>query len=248
VATGSDLGELIVWPLAGRATWSVQADARIVNCVAPHPTCAVLAVSGIDDTVKWVQWGVPDPAVSVRPRASLWSAMAFGDNDDDDDDDDLDDELDGDLLDEWGEAGPDGDNDDEDGDEDDGDADAGENSEGSSMEASGPSDRGSRGHVQGDRAGEADEAAAATEAAEQPSRVARVLSRRLTAQIQRSRILARLIRIAAQAQAAQRRAQGAGAASAETREEEEEEEEDDDEEESKQSEGPEAQGAGQSDQ
>ena len=53
VATGGDCGRLYLWSaVSGRLVYRAQADGSIVNCVAPHPSLPLVAVSGIDDSIK----------------------------------------------------------------------------------------------------------------------------------------------------------------------------------------------------
>jgi WD repeat-containing protein 42A len=53
VATGGDCGSLFIWSTrSGRLVRQLVADRAVVNCVSPHPLLPLLAVSGIDDSVK----------------------------------------------------------------------------------------------------------------------------------------------------------------------------------------------------
>lgn len=63
IIAGSDDGIFFIWNRQTtnivRAMWG---DASIVNCVQPHPSCCLLATSGIDPVVKL--WS-PLPEVSL---------------------------------------------------------------------------------------------------------------------------------------------------------------------------------------
>lgn len=66
VVSGSDDGNFFVWDSHTAELLGIwQGDGSVVNVVVPHPTLPVLAVSGIDDTVKL--FGPVD--VPVRPIA-----------------------------------------------------------------------------------------------------------------------------------------------------------------------------------
>lgn len=53
VATGGDCGHLFVWRNRdGALVQKLRADGSICNCVAPHPVLPLVAVSGIEHTVK----------------------------------------------------------------------------------------------------------------------------------------------------------------------------------------------------
>lgn len=53
IVAGSDEGSLFIWETETTNLVRVmQADSSIVNCLQPHPTCCMLATSGIDPVVK----------------------------------------------------------------------------------------------------------------------------------------------------------------------------------------------------
>lgn len=58
VATGGDCGGLFIWETAtGALLQRHAADARIVNCVAPHPKLHVVCTSGVANEIE--VWGAP---------------------------------------------------------------------------------------------------------------------------------------------------------------------------------------------
>ena len=62
VATGGDCGNVYLWGThSGRLLYRGRGDASIVNCVCPHPSLPLLAVSGIDDDIKLFGLGEPRP-------------------------------------------------------------------------------------------------------------------------------------------------------------------------------------------
>ena len=66
VACGSDDGCLYMWQTRTAAPLrSIRADKTVVNCVAPHPSLPVVAVSGIDSSVKLL--GLPANYETKRP-------------------------------------------------------------------------------------------------------------------------------------------------------------------------------------
>jgi WD40 repeat protein/tetratricopeptide (TPR) repeat protein len=70
VATGGDCGRVYLWAVeSGRLVYREKGDSNIVNCVAPHPSLPILAVSGIDDDVKLFGLGDPRPSSLKRNAA-----------------------------------------------------------------------------------------------------------------------------------------------------------------------------------
>ena len=70
VATGGDCGRVYVWGrVSGRLVYRERGDGSIVNCVAPHPSLPLLAVSGIDDDIKLFGLG---EARAVGAAAPAW--------------------------------------------------------------------------------------------------------------------------------------------------------------------------------
>ena len=63
VATGGDCGRMYLWgATSGRLVYRRRGDASIVNCVAPHPSLPLIAVSGIDSDIKLFGLGEGRPA------------------------------------------------------------------------------------------------------------------------------------------------------------------------------------------
>jgi WD40 repeat protein len=53
VASGSDDGNVFIWRKATRVVHEVlEGDGSVVNVVEPHPHLPIIAVSGMDTTVK----------------------------------------------------------------------------------------------------------------------------------------------------------------------------------------------------
>jgi WD repeat-containing protein 42A len=79
VASGGDCGHVFVWDrLTGETLLKARGDSCIVNCVAPHPSLPLLAVSGIDSSVKLFTPGDVRPADKSRAGASLSPAGWVG--------------------------------------------------------------------------------------------------------------------------------------------------------------------------
>jgi WD40 repeat protein/TolA-binding protein len=63
IATGCDSGNLFIWDRAtARCVQVLKADDSVVNSIAPHPFLPVMAVSGIDSSIKIIA-----PAAHARP-------------------------------------------------------------------------------------------------------------------------------------------------------------------------------------
>jgi len=105
VATGGDCGRIYLWGAhSGRLVYRRRGDASIVNCVAPHPSLPLIAVSGIDSDIKIFGLGEQGrpaelrsagPSKSGRPSSSflrdglsLSARRSRRDSFHDDDDDD----------------------------------------------------------------------------------------------------------------------------------------------------------------
>ena len=81
VATGGDCGRLYVWGTqSGRLVYRAQGDGSIVNCVCPHPSLPLVAVSGIDDDIKLFGLGDARQATLLRsgPRKATQPEAARG--------------------------------------------------------------------------------------------------------------------------------------------------------------------------
>eukprot|EP00310_Coccolithus_braarudii_P012396 CAMPEP_0183348976 /NCGR_PEP_ID=MMETSP0164_2-20130417/13305_1 /TAXON_ID=221442 /ORGANISM="Coccolithus pelagicus ssp braarudi, Strain PLY182g" /LENGTH=709 /DNA_ID=CAMNT_0025520643 /DNA_START=5 /DNA_END=2137 /DNA_ORIENTATION=+ len=80
IATGGDCGNLYIWhTVSAKQVLKVRADACIVNCLAPHPSLPLLAVSGIDSDVKLFSLGDSRPAdADARQSGASFSRTACG--------------------------------------------------------------------------------------------------------------------------------------------------------------------------
>lgn len=54
IAAGSDCGSLFIWERnSGALIKGFKADNNILNCVQPHPSCCLLATSGIERVIRF---------------------------------------------------------------------------------------------------------------------------------------------------------------------------------------------------
>ncbi|VDQ06463.1 unnamed protein product [Trichobilharzia regenti] len=61
ILSGSECGHLIGWDrVTGKPVIAIKADASVVNRIIPHPQLPIIAVSGIDRSIKIIE---PDPNV-----------------------------------------------------------------------------------------------------------------------------------------------------------------------------------------
>ncbi|KXS19613.1 WD40 repeat-like protein [Gonapodya prolifera JEL478] len=93
VMSGADDGKLYVWRRGSPIpAFTIPSDRHVLNCVLPHPTLPVIALSGIDNTIKIAAPG--------EKRAGAGGSVGAGDGEDEgedganDDEDSEDDESD----------------------------------------------------------------------------------------------------------------------------------------------------------
>lgn len=74
VTSGSDGGVFLIWSREGRPLFIGRSDNHVVNCVIENPRMPVIAVSGIDSTIKL--WEPTDPS-NVVAAANRWRALSL---------------------------------------------------------------------------------------------------------------------------------------------------------------------------
>ncbi|KAI8924089.1 WD40-repeat-containing domain protein [Entophlyctis helioformis] len=82
VASGSDDGSAYIWnKKTGRIVQLLHGDSDVVNVIAQHPTLPVIAVSGIDDTVKLFEPLRPLEGQDLPVESEHWDARLGFDSD-----------------------------------------------------------------------------------------------------------------------------------------------------------------------
>ncbi|KAJ3336721.1 DDB1- and CUL4-associated factor 6 [Gonapodya sp. JEL0774] len=90
VMSGADNGKLFVWHRSSSAPlFTFPADRRVLNCVVPHPTLPVIALSGIDNTIK-----IAEPMERASGEGEDGRSDSGWQEDGEDEEDDSDDEGD----------------------------------------------------------------------------------------------------------------------------------------------------------